>query len=64
MIIDLRGKSQKEREAIWRVQQVAATMAIEQMYFDKDFIEDMIKVEMGLKTTEEIRQEAIKKYVK
>ena len=44
------------------VQQAVATMAISGMYFDKEFIEEMIKVANGEKTTEELRQEIIDKY--
>ena len=43
---------------------VAASMAIENMYFSKEFINEMIKVSNGEKTSEELRQEIIKKYAR
>ncbi len=42
---------------------VVATMAIENMYFDEAFINEMIKVARGEKTTEDVIQEIIKEYV-
>lgn len=41
---------------------VFATMAIENMYFDEAFINEMIKVARGEKTTEDVIQEIIKEY--
>lgn len=46
------------------IKNVVATMAIEDMYFSKEFITEMIKVSKGEKTSEELRQEIIKKYVR
>ena len=46
------------------IKNVAATMAIEDMYFSKDFIAEMIKVSKGEKTSEEVRREIIKKHVR
>ncbi len=43
---------------------VVATMAIENMFFSKEFLEEMIKVGKGEKSSEELRQEIIRKYVK
>lgn len=43
---------------------VVATMAIENMYFDKSFLNQIIKVDKGEKTTEELRREIIKKYAR
>ena len=43
------------------IKNVAATMAIEDMYFSKEFISEMIKVSKGEKTSEELRREIIKK---
>ena len=37
-------------------------MAIENMYLSKNFVNELIKVDNGEKTTEELRQEVIKKY--
>lgn len=44
------------------VRQVIATMAIEDMYFSKDFIEKMEKVANGELSSEQVRQEVIKEY--
>ena len=44
------------------VQQTVATMAIAGMYFDRPFIEEMIKVFNGEKTSEAMRQEVLAKY--
>jgi hypothetical protein len=51
-------------EANRRIQAVAATMAIEDMYLSKDLVEELIKVGKGEKTTEDIRQEAYKRYAR
>ena len=45
------------------IRNVVATMAIENMYLNRDFISELIKVDKGEKTTEELRQEVLKKYV-
>lgn len=39
-------------------------MAIENMYLSKDFVKEMIKVSKGEKTSEELRQEVIRKYAR
>lgn len=44
--------------------QVIASMAIEEMYVSGDFMQELQKVSKGEKTTEELRQEVIKKYAK
>ncbi|MBN2950334.1 MAG: antitoxin VbhA family protein [Holdemanella sp.] len=44
------------------VQQVAATMAIEDMYLSKEFIEKLLKVGNGEMTSEELRKEVLKEY--
>lgn len=51
-------------EAAREVQKVVSTMAIEEMYFPKDFIEKMLKVASGELSSEEVRQEVIKKYAR
>ncbi|MCR4650379.1 MAG: hypothetical protein K5662_01355 [Lachnospiraceae bacterium] len=51
----------KENRAL---QQVVATMSIEDMYFDKDFLEKMLQVSKGEKTSEQLRQEVLKKYAR
>lgn len=52
----------KNTEAGRIVQQVAATMAIEDMYLSKEFIEKLLKVSNGEMTSEELRQEVLKEY--
>jgi predicted nucleic acid-binding protein len=44
--------------------QVIASMAIEEMYVSQDFMQELLKVSKGEKTTEELRQEVIKKYAR
>ena len=44
------------------VQRVAATMAIEDMYVSKEFIEKLLKVSEGEMTSEELRKEVLKEY--
>lgn len=51
----------KENRALKRA---VASMAIEDMYFSDDFIKEMLKVTKGEKTSEELRQELFKKYVR
>ncbi len=51
----------KENRAL---QQVVATMSIEDMYFDKDFLEKMLQVSKGEKTTEEIVEEIKREYAR
>lgn len=46
------------------VQSVVATMAIENMYLSKEFVNELIKVANGEKSSEELRQEVIKKYAR
>lgn len=46
------------------VRQVLATMAIENMYFSKSFIDKMIKVANGETSSKEVRDEIIKKYAR
>lgn len=52
----------KRTKATESVRDVVATMAVEGMYLSKDFIEELIKVAEGKKTSEELRHEVIKKY--
>ena len=47
-----------------KLAQVIASMAIEEMYVNKEFINNLIKVSNGEKTSEELRQEIIKKYAR
>ena len=52
----------KNTESGRQVQQVAATMAISDMYVSKEFIEKLLKVSNGEMTSEELRQEVLKEY--
>ena len=47
-----------------KVQQVAATMAISDMYLSKEFIEKLLKVSNGEMTTDDLIQELNNKYAK
>ena len=46
------------------IKKVVSTMAIENMFFSKDFIEKMMKVADGELSSEDIRQEVLKKYAR
>ncbi len=46
------------------IRNVAATMAIENMYLSKAFVEELVKVSNGEKTSEQLRQEVIRKYAR
>ena len=46
------------------IKNVVATMAIEDMYFSEDFLNEIVKISKGEKTFEELRQEVIKKYAR
>ena len=54
----------KEQKNFLKVKNVAATMAIEGMYFKKDFIKNMVKVANGEISSEDMRRAVIKKYGK
>ncbi len=45
-----------------RVKNVISTMAIEDMYLNKEFVNELLKVSQGEKTSEQFRQEVLKKY--
>lgn len=47
-----------------KVKDVVATMAIEDMYLSKDFINELLKVSNGEKSSEQLRQEVLKKYAR
>lgn len=49
-------------EAGRKVQQATATMAIEDMYLSKEFIEKLLKVNNGEMTTDDLIQELNDKY--
>ena len=44
------------------VKNVVSTMAIEQMFLSKSFVEELLKVSKGEKSSEELRQETLRKY--
>lgn len=44
------------------IRDVCATLAIENMYLPKEFIEEVMKIDRGEKTYEELRQEIIREY--
>ena len=46
------------------IAEVAATLAIENMFPSKKFIEEIIKVSEGEKTYEQLRQEVINEYAR
>ncbi|MCI5857355.1 MAG: antitoxin VbhA family protein [Agathobacter sp.] len=46
------------------LQNVVATMAIEDMYLSESFVGELMKVDRGEKTTEQLRQEIIRKYAR
>lgn len=46
------------------IRNVAATMAIENMHLSRAFIEELVKVSNGEKTSEQLRREVIQKYAR
>ena len=56
--------NQVEKENLLKIQNVTATMAIEGMYFSGSLLDKMITVGNGELTSEEVRQEVIKKYAR
>ena len=52
------------KDNIVKVKKVAATMAIEDMYLPKEFLQQMIKVANGELSSESIREAVIKKYAR
>lgn len=46
------------------IRNVAATMAIENMFLSKAFVEELVKVANGEETSEQLRQEVIRKYAR
>ncbi|MCR5272427.1 MAG: antitoxin VbhA family protein [Lachnospiraceae bacterium] len=47
-----------------KVKQVADTMAIEDMYLDREFISKMLKVASGELSSDELRQEVLNRYAR
>lgn len=54
----------EDTEESRRVQNVVATMAVSGMYLSEEFINELLKVSRGEKTSEQLRQEVIAKYTK
>ena len=54
----------KNTEAGRKVQQVAATMAISDMYLSKEFIKKLLKVSNGEMTTDDLIKELNDEYAK
>lgn len=46
------------------IRYVASTMAIENMHLSNAFVAELVKVSNGEKTSEELRQEVIRKYAR
>ncbi len=46
------------------IRNVVATMAIEDMYFDEDFIKEMIEISNGEKKADDVIKEIIKEYAR
>lgn len=46
------------------IQKIIATIEIENMHLDEDFINELIKVDKGEKSSEQLRQEVIDKYAR
>ena len=49
-------------ESIKSVENVVATMSIENMRPSREFIKELIKIAMGEKTSEQVRQEIMREY--
>lgn len=47
-----------------KVKNVVATMALENMYLSKDFVNELLKVSKGEKSSEQLRQEVLGKYAR
>lgn len=47
-----------------QIKNVAATMTIENMFASNAFLRELLKTTTGEKTTEQLRQEIIKKYAR
>lgn len=52
----------KNTKANQQVRDVTATMAIEDMYLDEEFINELLKVSNGEKTSEQLRKEVLRQY--
>lgn len=54
----------KEKDNIMAVKHVASTMSLEEMYFPKEFLREMVKVAKGEISSEEVRKAVIRKYAR
>jgi len=54
----------KDTEVSRKLRDVAATMAIENMYVSKEFLLELLKVANGEKSSEELRKEVIRKHAR
>lgn len=54
----------KNTKEMRQLRRAVSSLALEEMYVDDDFLNEMIKVSNGEKTSEELRQEVIKKYAR
>lgn len=52
------------QKQLQNIQNVVSTMKIENMNLDKDFINELIKVSNGEKTSEQLRQEVMEEYAR
>ena len=54
----------KNTKEMIQLRRAVSSLALEEMYVDDDFLNEMIKVSNGEKSSEELRQEVIKKYAR
>lgn len=54
----------KNTKEMRQLRRAVSSLALEDMYVDDDFLNEMIKVSNGEKSSEELRQEVIKKYAR
>lgn len=54
----------KNTKEMRQLRRAVSSLALEEMYVDDDFLNEMIKVSNGEKSSEELRQEVIKKYAR
>lgn len=54
----------KNTKEMRQLRRAVSSLALEEMYVDDDFLNEMIKVSNGKKSSEELRQEVIKKYAR
>lgn len=54
----------KNTKEMRQLRRAVSSLALEEMYVDDDFLNEMIKVSNGEKSSEELRKEVIKKYAR